>query len=158
MTVNDLARGLNKKQQVDAILLDFSKAFDKVPHQRLLLRLQQYGVRGPNLLKWVEDFLSTRTQEVVIDGTKSTPLQVSSVVPQGTVLGPLLFLAYINDMSEGIRSTVKLFVDDSLLYRKISNKRDCVELQQDLVRLQELEKKWQMSFKAEKMRSSVHYK
>lgn len=149
MTVDDLARGLNEKQQVDAILLDFSKAFDKVPHQRLLLKLQHYGVRG-NLLKWIEDFLSARTQEVVIDGTKSTPSLVSSGVPQGTVLGPLLFLAYINDMPEGIQSTVKLFADDSLLYRKISSKQDCVELQQDLDRLQEWEKKWQMAFNAEK--------
>ena len=149
MTVDDLARGLNEKEQVDAILLDFSKAFDKVPHQRLLLKLQHYGVRG-NLLKWIEDFLSARTQEVVIDGTKSTPSPVSSGVPQGTVLGPLLFLAYINDMPEGIQSTVKLFADDSLLYRKISSKRDCVELQQDLDRLQEWEKKWQMAFNAEK--------
>ena len=69
MTVDDLARGLIEKQQVDAVLLDFSKAFDKVPHQQLLLKLEHYGVRG-NLLKWVEDFLSARTQEVVIDGTK----------------------------------------------------------------------------------------
>ena len=147
--MDDLARGLNEKQQVDAILLDFSKAFDKVPHQRLLLKLQHYGVRG-NLLKWIEDFLSARTQEVVIDGTKSTPSPVSSGVPQGTVLGPLLFLAYINDMPEGIQSTVKLFADDSLLYRKISSKRDCIKLQQDLDRLQEWEKKWQMAFNAEK--------
>ena len=167
MTVDDLARGLNEKQQVNAILLDFSKAFDKVPHQRLLRKLQHYGVCG-NLLKWIEDFLSARTQEVrychfgvspvnysdseevVIDGTKSTPSPVSPGVPQGTVLGPLLFLAYINDMPEGIQSTVKLFADDSPLYRKISSKRDCIELQQDLDRLQEWAQKWQMAFNAEK--------
>ena len=99
---------------------------------------------------WVEDFLSARTQEVVIDGTKSTPLPVSSGVPQGTVLGQLLFLAYIKDMPEGIRSKVKLFADDSLVYRKISNKSDCEELQQDLDKLREWEKKWQMAFNAEK--------
>ena len=86
MTVDDLARGLNEKQQVDAILLDFSKAFDKVPHQRLLHKLQHY--------KWIEDFLYAITLEVVIEGTKSTPSPVSSGVPQGTVLDPLMFLAY----------------------------------------------------------------
>ena len=84
LTIDDLARGLNDKQQIDAILLDFSKAFDKVPHQRLLLKLKHYGVRG-NILSWIEDFLSARTQEVVIEGSKSTPSPVSSCVPEGTV-------------------------------------------------------------------------
>ena len=146
---SDLSRGLNEKQEVDAILLDFSKAFDKVPHQRILLKLQHYGVYG-NLLEWIKYFFSARTQEVVIDGTMSTPSSVSSAVPHGTVLGPLPYLAYINDMPEGIQSTVKLFADYSLLYRKISSNRDCVELQQDRERLQEWEKKWQMAFNAEK--------
>ena len=91
MIVDNLARGLNEKQQVDAVLIDFSKAFDKVPHQHLLLKLHHYGVRG-NLLKWVEDFLSARTQEVVTDGNKSTHSPVSSGVPQGTVLGPFLMI------------------------------------------------------------------
>ena len=94
LTIDDLARGLNDKQQIDAILLDFSKAIDRVPHQRLLLKLKHYGVRG-NILSWIEDFLSARTQEVIIEGSKSTPSQLSSGVPQGTVLGPLLFLAYM---------------------------------------------------------------
>ena len=88
---------------------------------------------------------------MVNDGTKSTPLPVSSGVLQGTVLGPLLFLAYIYDMPECIRSTVKLFADDSLVYRNISNKRDCEELQQNLYRLQEWDKKWQMAFNAENL-------
>ena len=83
---------------------------------------------------------------MVIDGTKSTPPSVSSGAPYGTGLGPLLFIVYINDMPEGIRSTVKLFADNSLLNRKISIKRDCVELQQYLDRLQECEKKWKMAF------------
>ncbi|MCG8033368.1 MAG: reverse transcriptase family protein, partial [Candidatus Thiodiazotropha taylori] len=118
LTINDLAKGLNDKQQIDAILLDFSKAFDKVPHQRLLLKLNHYGIRN-NILAWIKDFLSARTQEVVIDGSKSTPAPVTSGVPQGTVLGPLLFLAYINDMPECVKSSIKLFADDSLLYRKV---------------------------------------
>ena len=149
LTIDDLARGLNDKQQIDAILLDFSKAFDKVPHQRLLLKLNHYGVRG-NIRSWIEDFLSARTQEVVIEGSKSTPSPVSSGVPQGTVLGPLLFLAYINDMPECVRSEIKLFADDSLLYRRIQNNADCCQLQEDLDKLQEWEQKWQMAFNAEK--------
>ena len=91
-----------------------------------------------------------RTQEVVIEGSKSTPSPVSSGVPQGTVLGPLLFLAYINDMPECVRSEIKLFADDSLLYRRIQNNTDRCQLQEDLDKLQEWEQKWQMAFNAEK--------
>ena len=120
LTIDDLARGLNDKQQIDAVLLDFCKEFDNVPHQRLLLKLKHYGVRG-NILSWIEDFLSARTQEIIIEGSKSSPSPVMSGVPQGTVLGPLLFLAYINDMPECVKSEIKLFADDSLLYRRIQN-------------------------------------
>ena len=144
----DLARRLNDKQQIDAILLDFSKAFDRVPHQRLLLKLKNYGVRG-NILSWLEDFLSARTQEVIIEGSKSSPSPVTSGVPQGTVLGPLLFLAYINDMPECIKSEIKLFTDDSLLYRRTHNNTDCHQLQEDLDKLQEWEQRWQMGFNAD---------
>ena len=131
LTINDLAKGLDDRQQIDAMLLDFSKAFDKVPHQRLLLKLKHYRVRG-HLLECIEDFLSARTQEVVIEGQKSSPSPVTSGVPQGTVLGPLLFLAYINDMPECVTSKIKLFADDSLVYRKVQQSSDCRALQQDL--------------------------
>ena len=103
LTIDDLARGLNDKQQIDAILLDFSKALVHVPHQRLLLKLKHYGVLG-NILSWIEDFLSARTQEIIIEDSKSSP--VMSGVSQGTVLGPLLFLAYINDMPECVKSEI----------------------------------------------------
>ena len=149
LTIDDLARGLNDKQQIDAILLDFSKAIDRVPQKRLLLKLKHYGVRG-NILSWIEDFLSARTQKVIIEGSKSTPSPLSSGVPQGTVLGPLLFLAYINDMPECVRSEIKLFADDSLLYRRIQNNADCCQLQEDLDKLQEWEQKWQIAFNADK--------
>ena len=119
-----------------------------VPHQRPLEKLQHYGIRG-HLNDWVAD-LRDRQQEVVLEGAHSSPTQVTSGVPQGTVLGPLLFLVYINDMPEGINSTVRLFADDSLVYRVIRSKEDQTILQEDLHRLQEWERKWQMQFNAEK--------
>ena len=147
LTIQDLANGLNSGEQIDAILLDFSKAFDKVLHQRLLEKLQHYGIRG-DLNDWVADFLRDRQQEVVLEGAHSSPTKVTSGVPQGTVLGPLLFLVYINDMPEGINSTVRLFADDSLVNRIIRSKEDQTILQEDLRKLQEWELKWQMQFNA----------
>ena len=119
-TVNNLAKGLDKNEQTDAILLDFSKAFDKVSHSRLLLKLNSYGVRG-NLLKWIQDFLSGRTQQVVLEGSSSDTSPVTSGVPQGSVLGPLLFLAFINDLPSRVKSRTGMFADDCLVDRKIKN-------------------------------------
>lgn len=136
LTIHDLAKGLNDRQQIDAILLDFSKAFDKVPHERLLLKLCHYGIRG-NLLRWIRDFLSDRLQQVVVDGKMSDRTRVTSGVPQGTVLGPLLFLTYINNLPECVSSEVRMFADDCLLYRCISSQANGDALQQDLVHLQD---------------------
>ena len=141
LTIDDLARGLKDKHQIDAVLLDFSKAFDRVPHQRLLLKLKHYRVRE-NSLSWIEDFLSARTQEIIIEGSMLSSSPVMSGVPQGTFFGPLLFLAYINDMPECVKSKIKLFADDSLLYRRIKNFADCHQLQEELNKLQEWEQRW----------------
>ena len=117
------AASMNKCHQTDLILLDFSKAFDCVPHQRLLHKLHYYGISGPTLY-WVKSFLSNRTQHVSINGSHSALANVTSGVPQGSVLGPVLFLLYINDITNQIQSNIRLFADDSIVYREIRSPAD----------------------------------
>ena len=112
--VEHIARNLSHGKQTDVILLDFSKAFDTVSHKCLLEKFDHYGIYG-QLIKWIESWLSGRTQAVVVNGTKSPPVTVTSGVPQGTVLGPLMFLLYINDIGLSITSELRLFADDSIL-------------------------------------------
>ena len=112
-TVHDLVTALNNAEQVDAILLDLSKAFDKVPHIRLCHKLSFYGIAG-HTLKWIENFLSGRSQQVILNGECTESCPVLSGVPQGSVLGPLLFLCYINDLPAQVKSSIKLYADDAL--------------------------------------------
>ena len=98
--------------------MDFAKAFDKVPHRRLLHKLEYYGIRG-STHKWINSWLSGRTQQVVLDGQASDPVPVLSGVPQGSVLGPVLFLLFINDLPDNIRSSVCLLAEECVLYRNI---------------------------------------
>ena len=118
-----MSPALDSKKQVDMAVLDFSKAFDKVPHARLLKKIHHYGIHG-NELGWIQSFLSDRTQAVVVDGAQSTFGSVTSGVPQGSVLGPALFLMFINDIALNVSSTVKLFADDCLIYRTIASAED----------------------------------
>ena len=113
LSIDDLAKSLDV-EQVDCILLNFSKAFDKVPHSRLPTKLQHYEVRGYHH-DWITSFLLGRTQCVVLDGQSPVTTTVSSGVPQGTVL----FLLFINDLPSVVSSTNRLFADDCLLYRRI---------------------------------------
>ena len=139
VTIQEIASRLSKGNQVDIILLDFAKAFDKVTYSRLLHKLDFYGVRDQTST-WIRSFLENRKQEVVLDGSHSDLSDVLSGVPQGTVLGPLLFLAYINDMPESLRSSdCRLFADDSLLYCVVNKASDCKLLQQDLTALEQWE-------------------
>ena len=153
--LNDLAKTLDEKGQVDLIIMDFSKAFDAVPHQRLLKKLDNMGIRD-NTLKLIDSFLTNRHQQVVLEGVASDRSKVASGVPQGTVLGPLLFLAYINDLPSKVHSNVRLFADDCILYREIKNQRDTELLQEDLCALVKWERDWQMSFNASKCFSMSH--
>ena len=150
-TIRDFSNSLNASSQVDAILLDFSKAFDKVDHSILLSKMYEMGIQGP-LLSWSASFLQGRTQRVAVDGSISDPCPVLSGVPQGTVLGPLFFLLYINDIQRNLSpgTHIRLFADDSLLYRTISNNTDAKILQTDLNTLQQWESNNKMEFHPEK--------
>ena len=116
----------------DGIYLDLKKAFDKVPHRRLLWKLEKMGgVRG-KLLKWMEDFLVGREMRTVIRDQPSGWSMVTSGVPQGSVLAPVMFVVFINDMVENVTSYVSLFADDAKLLRRVKDDDDCEKLQSDL--------------------------
>ena len=144
-----IARNLDHGKQTDVLLLDFSKAFDTVPHKRLLKKLDHYGTRG-QLIKRIESWLCGRTQKVVVNGSQSSPVTVTSGVPQGTVLGPLMFLLYINDIGLQITSELGLFADDSVLYGFVNNISSAEVLQGDLNKLVVWSEKWQLAFNASK--------
>ena len=155
MLIEDLARGASVGKQTDIILLDFSKAFDKVNHSKLLWKLHQYGIHG-HVLDWVRAFLGSRSQRVVIDGKESESILVTSGVPQGSVLGRILFLIYINDLPEEVCSQVRLFADDTALYLTLESE-DSSTLQNDLNILSAWETRWDMGFNPSKCQV-VHVK
>ena len=150
LTLQDLLGARDTKIQIDLAILDFSKAFDTVPHERLLGKMKFYGINGP-ILQWTAAFLENREQCVMVDGAKSKPTRVESGVPQGTVLGPLLFLLHINDLPGVVSSQVRLFADDCLMYRPIRVRDDQVSFQQDLLALERWGDTWGMRFNAKKM-------
>ena len=113
------------------------------------MKLHYYGVRGRTLI-WIQNFLANRTQQVVVEGELSETANVTSGVPQGSVLGPTLFLAYINDIGDNINSKLRLFADDTILYRNIRCPADTQKLQDDLTKLQSWEVRWQMEFNVTK--------
>lgn len=147
--VDDWSKSVDKKSPVDIAVFDFSKAFDSVPHRLLLSKLADYGIHG-NLLLWLSSFLQNRRQRVVLEGCPSNWLPVTSGVPQGSVLGPLLFLIYIDDIGIGINSSVRLFADDLIMYSEVLNNTHCTAFQQDLDKLYNWSLKWEMNFNIDK--------
>ena len=153
-TMEDWTMLLETGEPVDVIYTDFRKAFDSVPHRRLLSKLHSYGIRG-KLLRWLEAFLMRRKQRVVINGTFSSWSDVTSGIPQGSVLGPVLFTVYVNDLPGEVTSTVKLFADDMKMYRGIGTGIGHDSLQTDLDRLVTWSVKWMLPLNVAKC-STLH--
>ena len=133
---------------VDTIYLDYMKAFDTVPLRRLLHKLRAYGITG-TLLRWMESFLVGRSQQVAVNGTCSGSSPVLSGVPQGSVLGPILFVLFINDIVDQLETNMLLFADDSKLFNHVSVQtaaEDCAAIQRDLVRLEDWSRTWLLRF------------
>ena len=131
---HDVFDNYDKCRSIDIIYLDFQKAFDKVPHKRLLDKLLTHGISG-SIHDWIKDWLFERKQRVVINGVSSPWLNVKSGVPQGSVLGPVLFLIYVNDLDDGLMCKVSKFADDTKLTSKVITTQEKEALQSDLDRL-----------------------
>jgi len=131
--IDDWTAALDKRSgtHIHVIFLDWAKAFDKVPHQRLLSKLEYYGFRGP-LLRWLTSFLTGRTQRVLFGGALSAPCEVASGVIQGSVLGPLLFNIFMADLAKNLKTNIAQYADDCSLWNEILSLADADELQNDL--------------------------
>ena len=134
---------------VDSIYFDFSKAFDTVPHQRLSVKMKAYGIEG-KILSWIEAFLSGREQVVRVNGELSNPEPVISGIPQGSVLGPLLFVLYINDLPDVVKSNILLFADDTKIFQQVSSREDALLIQEDINALECWSDKWLLKFNTDK--------
>ena len=147
--LQQMTKWIDEQRSFDIIYLDFSKAFDKVCHKRLLIKLKAAGIEG-TLLDWIADWLEGRKQRVVVEGETSGWAEVISSVPQGTVLGGTLFNLHINDIVDVITALIWIFADDTKLARIVENQRDADEMQEDINRLWDWAERWGMKFNGEK--------
>ncbi len=149
--VHSIAETLDKGEQTDVIYLDMAKAFDKIPHEKLIHKLEMYGIRNP-LLNWFPDYLTGRRHRVLVEDVGSEWKEVYSGVPQGSILGPTLFIIYINDISQDLseQTRLPLYADDAKCYRNIKTVADQHILQNDLVVLTDWCTKWGMEFNNDK--------
>ena len=152
---NTFCKALDEGKEVRAIFCDVSKAFDRVWHKGLLYKLQTIGISGP-LLAWFKDYLDNRRQRVVLPGAVSGWTSLKAGVPQGSILGPLLFLVYINDIVEDIHSAIRLFADDTSLYIIVEDPlRAADQLNSDLAKIHLWANKWLVSFNPSKSESII---
>ena len=139
-------------ENVDVVYLDFRKAFDTVPHARLINKLYAYGIRG-NLLTWIRNCLTNRKQKVIVQGEESQWADVASGIPQGSVLGPVLFLIYINDLPDVVMKFIKQFADDTKEHAIIQSDLGAIEVQDDLDSMSDWSEIWETGFNAKKCKS-----
>ena len=151
ITLHRIGQLLDKNIQTDVIFLDFAKAFDSVDHEILLAKLKTYGISG-NLYNWFSNYSRGRTQRVIVDGVASEWSTVTSGVPQGSILGPMLFLLFINDLPDAIPPTTStgLYADDTKLYKAITSNEDCAHLQTALSRAEDWSNKANINFNSSK--------
>ena len=128
-TIHDFAKSRNSSYATDVIFLDLAKAFDSVPHECLIIKLCSLGLEG-NLLNWLRHFLTCRKQRVVVRGTFSEWAPVVSGTLQATILGPILFVSYINDIADCVSSNIKLYADDTKIYRELRNLTSDIQMLQ----------------------------
>jgi len=150
-TFEEWTTALDEGQGIDVIYLDYRKAFDTVPHGRLIPKLSDYGV-SEGLLGWIQSFLGDRRMRVNIRGNFSEWIDVISGVPQGSVIGPLLFLCYVNDIPDWMLNSIILFADDIKVWTRINNSQDSTGLQDDLDTLQQWTDRWLLGFNIPKCR------
>lgn len=155
-TVHDFAATLDKRGQVDIIFLDFEKAFDPVSHSKLLSKLTAI-LKNETLVALIKLYLSYRQRSVTVNGACSVASSVLPGVPQGSVLGPLFFLVFINDIVRDIQVKIKLFADDCVLYNEIYNHNDQVVLNASLEKIQTWCTRWQMTLNYKKNCFNDHY-
>ena len=135
--------------------LDISKAFDKVWHEGLIFKLKTYGIDG-KLLKLLENYLTDRQQRVVLNGQTSSWQNIHAGVPQGSVLGQLLFLIYINDLPAELTSMCKIFADDTSLFSKVNDKSNSnTQLNSDLAKVSKWAFQWKMSFNPDPNKQAI---
>jgi len=154
-TLDFISDALSNGHSVDEVMLDLSKAFDLVPHKRLVHKIKGYGVTN-ELAEWFEDFLRNREQRVVLGNIGSNWAKVLSGVPQGSVLGPLLFVIYINDLPDLATNTMKLYADDSKLLSIVNDLSDASRLQGDLDSVSDWMSEWRMKLNNSKSKV-MHY-
>ena len=140
---------LDSGGSLDIIYLDLMKAFDKISHRRLLKKLWHYGIRG-EVYNWIKDFLKQRRQRVTLNGNKSDWSPVTSGIPQGSVLGPTLFIIFINDLPSVVQSFIQMFADDSKIFNEISTPGDAEDIQTDLRNLESWTDAWKLKFNESK--------